>query len=663
MTDTRYPHVFRPFTLGGVEIRNRIFLPAHTTNFARDFLPTPEHAAYLAERARGGAGLVIVEPLRVHRTSLGRSGGLSGSDREALPGLRAMVEAVRREGARIFVQITHAGRHGENAVDRLPAWGPSAVPWVAGGEMPHAMTRREMDAVRAAYVEAAQLAVEAGFEGMEVHLGHGHLLHQFLSPGANRRTDAWGGSLENRMRYPLEVLAAVIAAVGERVPVGVRLSVADLMPEGEGLSEEDQLRVAGAASAVPGVAFVNASVAAYQVPSIGHHVADMSAPPHPFLEQTLRLREVIGAMPLLTANRYARLEHAEAALARGLDMVGMNRAQMADPALLEKARAGREDDIRPCVANNFCLEQVALHRPITCMMNPRVGREASWPERPAPVADPRRVLVLGGGPAGLEAARLAALAGHDVTLWERSDTLGGQLVVAGTGAGRGDLHRMRDWLVRQVTHSGARIEMGRDADVESVVSHGADCVILATGPVAVAPSLKGARLRPVIAALSPEAGQAGDEGAIWDEAGGWATLTAAETLARAGARVSIISRPDGPLWAVTVYSRMTALERLAGLGVAMRPGMVPLEAEADGRLLCRNRHAPETLRLGPFSTIFHAGRGEGAFALQSALEDVGCDVRPVGDAAAPRSLLEAMHDAHRVARALHDRVARTLQAG
>lgn len=648
----RYPHVFRPFAIGGVEIRNRIFLPAHTTNFARDFLPTPEHAAYLAERARGGAGLIIVEPLRVHRTSLGRSGGLSGSDRAALPGLRAMVSAVRAEGARIFVQITHAGRHGENAVERLPAWGPSAVPWVAGGEMPHAMTRREMDEVRASYVEAAELALEAGFEGMEVHLGHGHLLHQFLSPGANRRADEWGRSLANRMKYPLEIVAAVITAVAGRVPVGIRLSVADLMPEGEGLTEEEHLEIARAAAALPGLSFVNASVAAYQVPSIGHHVADMSAPPHPFLEQTLRLRDVIGGLPLLTANRYARLDHAEAALARGIDMIGMNRAQMADPDLLRKARAGQEADIRPCVANNFCLDQVALHRPITCMMNPRVGRESAWPERPAPVARPRRVLVLGGGPAGMEAARVAALAGHEVTLWEGSPQLGGQLNIAGTGAERGDLHRMRDWLVHQLEGSGAHVETGRKAAPEAVAAHSPDCVILATGPVAMAPVLPGVKLCPVAEALTPGAVRPGEDVAIWDEAGSWATLTAAETLARAGARVSIVSRPDAPLWAVTVYSRMTALERLAGLGVALRPGLIPLEADGSGRLLCRNRHAPETVTLGPFATVFHAGRGEGAFALQSALEEAGLDVRPVGDAAAPRSLLEAMHDAHRIGRGL-----------
>lgn len=645
-----YARVFRPFDLAGVAVRNRIFLPAHTTNFGRDFLPTDEHVAYLAERARGGVGLVIVEPLRVHRTSLGRSGGLSGSDRRALPGLSRIVEAVRAEGARVFVQITHAGRHGENAVDRLPAWGPSAVPWVAGGEMPHAMTRREMDAVRDAYVETALLAIEAGFEGMEVHLGHGHLLHQFLSPAANVREDAFGGSLENRMRYPLEVLAAVIGAVEGRVPVGVRMSVADLMPDG--VSPEDH-RTLAARAVTAGAAFVNASVAAYAVPSIGHHVADMSAPPHPYLELTVKLREAIGDVPLLTANRYRNLGDAEVALATGaIDMVGMNRAHMADPVLIEKARAGRGGDVRPCVANNYCLNQIALHRPISCMMNPRVGKEARWPETPARVAVPRRVLVVGGGPAGLEAARVAALAGHDVTLWERGDRLGGRLVIAGTGRGRGDLHRMLGWQEAQLAASGARVETGVEATPATVAAFAPDVVILATGAVPVPCDLAGASAVSVDAALAePRESWRGASVAILDDAGSWATLTAAETLAHEGAAVTVVSRPDSPLWDVTVYSRMTALERLAGLGVVLRPGLVALGVE-DGALLCRNRHAGQEERHGPFDRMIHAGRGTGAFALQSALEEAGLTVHAIGDALAPRTLFEAMHDAHAAARTI-----------
>jgi 2,4-dienoyl-CoA reductase-like NADH-dependent reductase (Old Yellow Enzyme family) len=643
-----WPLTFRPYDIAGVALRNRIFLPAHTTNFGRDFLPTSEHVAYLRERARGGVGLVIVEPLRVHRTSLGRAAGLTGGDRRALDGLRRMVDAVRAEGAAVFCQITHAGRHGENAVDRLAAWGPSAMPWVVGGEMPHAMTQRDMDAVRDAFVATAELAVEAGFQGMEVHLGHGHLLHQFLSPAANARPDDYGGSLENRLRWPLQVLGAITAAVGPRAAVGIRVSVDDLMPGG--LTAADQRAIIAAAVAVPGVAFVNASVAAYQWPSIGHHVADMSAPAHPYLDQTVALRDVIGTLPLLTANRYQTLDHAETALATGaIDMVGMNRAHMADPDIIAKAQAGQPALIRPCVAGNFCIGQIALHRPISCMMNPRVGKEEHWTERPAPAATPARVLVVGAGPAGMEAARVAALRGHDVTLWDAAAGLGGKLSLAGTGHLRADLHRMRDWLAGQLASSGVAVRLGHRATAADILAFAADAVVLATGATADAlPNAQAISAEQALAAHRPT--WSGRRVVVQDDAGSWATLSVAETLAAAGADVTIVSRPDAPLWDVTLYSRMTALERLGGAGVTLRPGMI-VTHHTPGALHARAKYAIDTITL-PFDHLIHSGRGTGAFSLQSRLESAGATVHPIGDANAPRTLFEAMHDAQAIARNL-----------
>ncbi|MDP2084972.1 MAG: FAD-dependent oxidoreductase [Gemmobacter sp.] len=644
----RWARALSPFELAGVPLRNRIFLPAHTTNFGRDFLPTPEHVAYLRERARGGVALVIVEPLRVHPTSLGRSGGLSGGDRRALDGLRRIVDAVRGEGAAVFCQITHAGRHGENAAERLAAWGPSAMPWVPGGEMPHAMTRADMDAVRDAYVETAGLALEAGFQGMEIHLGHGHLLHQFLSLAANNRPDDFGGSLDNRLRYPLEVLGAVTAAVKDAAVVGIRVSVDDLMPDG--LNAAEQRQVVAAAVQVPGVAFVNASVAAYQWPSIGHHVADMSAPPHPYLAQTVALRQVIGTLPLLTANRYQTLDHAETALETGaIDMVGMNRAHMADPDLIAKATKGNETDIRPCVAGNFCIGQVALHRPISCMMNPRVGKEDIWTERPAPADSPRRVLVVGAGPAGMEAARVAALRGHEVEVWDAADAPGGKLSLAGTGHRRADLHKMRDWLVRQLGPAGVTLRMGQRATPDSIAAHGADAVVLATGAVPDT-AADGQAISVEQALAMPRSGWSGKRVVIDDQAGSWATLSAAETLAAHGARVTVLCRPDSPLWDVTIYSRMTALERLAQAGVALRPATL-VTGFGPGLVQTRHKYAGDTASL-PFDRLIFSGRGTGAFALQSALEARGVAVHPVGDANAPRTLMEAMHDAQAIARKL-----------
>ena len=647
---TRYPHVFQPFDIGGVSLRNRVFIPGHTTNFAEDFLPTPRHVAYQRERAQGGVGLIIVEPLRVHRSSLGRAGGLSG-ERAALPGLRAITEVIKAEGVRVFAQITHTGRHGDNFVDRLPPWGPSAVPWTAGGDMPHAMTRSEMVQVLDAFLDTARMVVDAGFEGMEVHLGHGHLLHQFLSPASNIRTDDWGGNFDARLRYPLEVLRAVVAEVGHKVPVGIRVSVDDLMQGG--LDQAASLEITRQAAAVPGVAFVNASVAAYQWPSIGHHVADMNYPPHPFLDQTVALRQVIGSLPLLTANRYTSLADAEHGLATGaIDMIGMNRAHMADAAVIAKTLAGRDADIRPCVSGNFCIGQIAVHRPISCMMNPRVGKEDQWPEAPPRTATPRRVLVVGGGPAGLEAARVAAQAGHAVTVWEREARLGGALGLAGTGHGRHDLHRMRDYLDTQLRRTAAAIVTGKDASADDICGFGADVVILAVG--AQAPPLPdwAQGLDAIETALAADrGGWAGLSVAILDDSGSWATLSAAETLAQAGAAVTVICRPDSPFWDVNIYSRMTAMERLGELGVRLRPGLGVTSA-GGGTITARNKFTGETVQVAGFTRILRATRGIGASDLQDTLERRGQTVRCVGDALAPHSLFEAVHDGHAAGRAV-----------
>lgn len=645
---TRYQRVFSPVTLGGVRLRNRVFVSAHTTNFGTDFLPTDRHVAYHRERARGGAGLIITEPLRVHPTSLGRAGGLAAVP-EALPGLERVARAIRDEGAAAFTQITHAGRHSENVFRRAAAWGPAAARWAPSGAVPHAMTRREMVEVRDAYAGAARLAVSAGFQGVEIHFGHGHLLHQFISAASNTRADAYGGSEHNRLKFPLEVLDAVLAAVGAQTAVGVRMSADELLAGGQDL--EAGRRIAHLLDSTRPIAFLNVSLASYTVPSIGHHVADMSEGRTPYLQQTLAVAEECRQVPVLAACRFTDLDDAERGLATGrLAAVAMTRAHIADPQLLAKAAAGQEQRIRPCVSCNFCIGEIAAHRPMTCMMNPTVGREAEWPE-PAPAADERRrVLVIGAGAAGMETARLAAERGHDVQVWEAAPAPGGQLRLGREGAGRGDLDKLRSHLQGALADLGVPVRTEIAATAGAILEHGADTVVLATGATRAARQVPGwGRALTADQALTRSSWQ-GRVLLVLDDDNAWTAASVAETAARRGASVHLVTAAGTPLWGVSEYSRMTYLERLRALGVQLWSSA---SAEVDGDAVTVRSSLNDTVAtLAGVTDVVALDPPSPHDDLVGPLQDDGVAVHLVGDVIAPRTLLEVMAEAHHLGRTL-----------
>lgn len=647
--ESPYPNVFAPVAIGGVQLRNRVFVSAHTTNFGENFLPTDRHVAYHAERAKGGAGLIITEPLRVHPTSLGRAGGLA-ADSAALPGLTRIVTAVRDEGAAVFTQITHAGRHSENVFRRTAAWGPSARRWNPAGGVPHRMSRRDMAEVRSAYVAAARLAVAAGFQGIEVHFGHGHLPHQFISAAANDRTDAYGGTEENRLRFPLELLDAVLDAVGSETIVGVRMSADEFVQGGQDLDEGR--RIAHLLDTTRDIGFINISVASYTVPSIGHHVADMSEGHTPYLAQILAVATECRRTPALAACRFVDLADAERGLATGmLSAVAMTRAHIADPHLIAKAKAGRQAAIRPCVSCNFCIGEIAGHRPMTCMMNPAVGHEQQWPAVPAPAGNQRQILVIGGGPAGLEAARVAAERGHRVRVAERAAELGGQLRAGRRGAGRGHLDRLRTYHQNQLTDLDVDVRTGTAVTAADVLAAPPDAVVLATGA---------ARRNRNVAGWGPAL--TADEvlrGRDWrdrtvvilDDDGDWASASVAETVARGGARaVHLVCTAGTPLWRITEYSRMTAVERLRALDVQIWTSAGARFADATATVSCTLVSATTTVPAVTDVIVLDPPTAEDDLA--APLAEAGIAVHLIGDAVAPRSLLAAMHEGHSLGRSI-----------
>jgi dimethylglycine catabolism A len=653
----RYAHAFRPISIGPHTLRNRLFVPAHTTNYGADNLPTDRHLDYHRARAAGGAAMIVFEGIRVHESSLGRAQGVNGYEAAAIPRFAAIARAVQNEGARLFGQIIHLGRHIDGNFTRTPSWSASPVPWSALAPPPHPMTEAEIFAVIDAHAQVARNLVEAGLDGIEIALGHGHLLQQFMSPAVNFRTDAWGGNEASRTRFAREVIRAVHDAVGDRAAVGIRIS-ADEFLDG-GLTLADMQRITPALCAEAKLDFVHVSHSAYHGSrTISTQIADMAFAADSFHHLPLgiadALREHGHAVPVFAVCRFRTVAEADAFMADPrIAMVGLARAHIADPGLVNKARDGLEHTQRPCIGcNQGCAGYLAQSLAITCLTNPGAGREAAW-GAPEPAATPKRVLVVGGGPAGMEAAALAAARGHEVTLWEATNQLGGALAFTRAMPKRADFALLLDAQQSALERAGVTVRLGVRADANAIAAFDADAVVLATGAIPAAQKFpgggEGMTLHQALAA--PEA--LPDRVAVQDTLGSWAVAGFVEWLAGTGRHVTLIAPTGTPGWQVNIYSSFAWRDRLRQLGVRII-GLHTVHS-FDGASLALtdlSTGAPgETLTVGAVVAPTH---GTPNAALQEAFAGRNSSValHLVGDCASPRSALEAVFEGHQAGRTI-----------
>lgn len=482
-----FPRLFAPGRIGRRTLRNRILMAPMEKNLATaGGGVTQRYVDYCAARAAGGAALILLESMYVDPAGRNHTYQLGLHDDALVPGYRRLVEACHRHGALVGAELQFAGRETSSRVTGcLPvAPSPIACTVLAGGETPRTLTVPEIRALVVKFADAARRAVAAGFDALEIHGAHGYLVGQFLSPYTNRREDEYGGDVARRLRFPLEVIRAVREAAGPEVALLYRLS-ADEHVEG-GLRVDDVCRIAPELERA-GIDALDVSAGIYE--SAVWIVQPMEMPPGCLAPLAREIRRHVG-IPVSVAGRIADAAVAERILEAGdADFVTLGRALHADPEMPRKSREGRLDEICACVACLRCSDLLGQNQPVLCLANTHAGREREWAIRPA--GRRQRIVIVGGGPAGLECARVAALRGHAVTVLERAGEPGGQLLLSRAVPGRAELAGLVTYLAGAVARAGGEIRLGVDADVDLVLGARPDVVVLATGARPGIPSLPG----------------------------------------------------------------------------------------------------------------------------------------------------------------------------
>jgi len=536
---TRY--LWTPLRLGPVETRNRIVFSAHLTNYARSGRPTEQHAAYYAARAAGGAGLIITEEHSTHPTDWPYEKLIHGFHRDVIPGYRAITDAVHRHRTPIFAQINHNGGQASSMYSRLPVWAPSPVADPLFREVPKAVTHAEIDEIVAGYALVAEHCAEGGFDGIELQCSHSSIVRGFLSPATNHRTDGYGGPIEQRARLLIEIVEAVRRVIGNRLALGVRICGDELIENGTTI--DDAVRVAEIVEATGHVDYINTSIGVATA-SLFMIEASMHIPPGYAMFIPSAIRKAVE-LPVVGVGRFKDPLQAERALAEGhCDLVGVVRGQIADADFAAKARAGATDETRLCLScNQECVGRMGLNRWLGCIENPRTGREAEGVGLAHITSKPKRVMVVGAGPAGMQAAIAARRNGHQVTVYEKEPEAGGQVRLAATVPNRAEFGDMVRNQVTECRRLGVEFEFEVGVWAGLVEEKRPDHVIVATGAEAARPWWVGedasnvADVREILSGAVEPFGNV----VVVDELGFHHATSTAELLADRGCAVEIVT--------------------------------------------------------------------------------------------------------------------------
>ena len=658
--------LFEPIQIGPMTVPNRFVMPAMHLNYTMDGMVSDQLIDFYRARAAGGVGLIILGGCAID--TVGGGFFMVGlHDDKFVPGLARFVEALRAENVetKLCTQLYQSGRYAMSWFTGQQPIAPSALASKYNPELPREMTLEDIANTQQAFVDGARRSAEAGFDAVEIIASAGYLIAQFLSPAANHRTDEYGGSMENRARFGVETIQKVKAAVGDSVAVTMRVAGHDFVPGGHTNVEAAQAAMIFEAA---GVEAINVTGGWHEsrVPQI-----TMGVPEGAYTYLAAGIKRAVS-VPVIASNRLGDPILASQVLANGdADMIAMGRPLIADPDLPAKTKRGDFETVRPCVAcNQGCFDSVFSGAAVRCMVNPQAGFESKRLIEPA--EDEKKVVVVGAGPAGIEAARVAAERGHDVVLFERQPFLGGALVYAAAPPGRGDFFRYIDFLEAELEERDIDVWLAADADVDAVLSESPDAVIIATGAAPVVPDFAKDATHPNVVlaeeVLRGEAvlkddvvivggGSVGAETAlrvasrdtIDPEVAAFLLANEAETPERVRELLTTIRRKIHvcdllPSIAKDLgkTTRWTILQELRRLGVDMHTQARVLRIDEAGvTIQSGDSEEEQTLACG---TVVLAVGYRPRTELADALKEAGLDVHVVGDATTPRTVLEAVHD-------------------
>jgi 2,4-dienoyl-CoA reductase-like NADH-dependent reductase (Old Yellow Enzyme family)/thioredoxin reductase len=646
----KYPTLLSPLHAGRLRMKNRTVFPGHQTLYSDKAIIGEKMIGYYAERARGGVGAIVIEGAAVHDTTMKFPNYLAAHRPEITKSLDALAAALDPYDCRPILQIAHSGSRMSSHDSRLPLWAPSDVRSAISPEIPHAMTKREIRDVISGYVAAARNVARSGIAGIEVHSAHEYLLGQFLSPLNNKRTDEYGGSFDNRIRLLVQVLEAVRTELGDSKVMGIRINGSDLTPGGP--QNEEYVQIAAAVCALSDLDYVSVSAGTSRNNEM--IVPPMDVPQGVYIEYAANIRAAIP-VPVFGVGRVKRPEHAEQILASGrIDVIAEARALIADPHWVRKLVEERDHEIRPCIGcNQGCFGYLYTNRPITCAVNPEAGLESAmtmFVDLPR-VKNARHVVVIGGGPAGMEAALSAAALGDRVTLFEASNRLGGQLRAAGAYETRRELLDIVDHQERELSRLGVDVRLNSRATTDEIRALGADRVIIATGSRPLAEPIPTDGSVPVVAPIDAvlDPGKWRDKDVVVvDGVGHFQAYAPAMALADAGARVVIVTGKLHAAGNLDQASMMRTLQTLGKKGIPVH-AQTAVTGIARGAVRASHVFSSREVSFSADAVIAAVGN-EADDALGRALDAADVDVVLVGDCAAPRTVLEAIREGRAAAR-------------